>query len=178
MQSNKTRVKTIVEDRINTTVRPANRWVFYYTYSQKTSFSQKKNLSTERLTRVSERSAGPGVRWAAVVPEKVRVKRSGPVAELELDLGRAGKVREPGLLVVQRARAHVQRETSHLPRAPVERAAAHGRELLQPALFAPLVLEPHLRTVNNSDDKITMLMKISKNRRLQKALKGGTYEKI
>lgn len=100
-----------------------------------------------RLTRMSERSAGSGagVR-AAVVPEEVRMERSGSVAELELDLGRTGKVREPGLLVVQRARAHVQREPAHLPRAPVERAPAHGRQLFQPPFFAPLVLEPHLRT--------------------------------
>lgn len=96
---------------------------------------------------MSERSAGSGagVR-STVVAEEVRMERSGPVAELELDLGRTGKVREPGLLVVQRARAHVQREPAHLPRAPVERAPAHGRQLLQPPLFAPLVLEPHLRT--------------------------------
>lgn len=98
------------------------------------------------LTRVSEGSSGTGagVR-TAVVAEEVRVERTGPVAELELDLGRTGEVRETGLLVVQRPRAHVQREPAHLPRAPVERPSAHGRQLFQPPFFAPLVLEPHLR---------------------------------
>lgn len=98
------------------------------------------------FTWVSEGSSGTGARVrAAVMTEEVRMERSGPVTELELDLGRTGEVRETGLLVVHRAGAHVQRESAHLPRAPVERPAAHRRQLFQTPFFAPLVLEPHLR---------------------------------
>lgn len=98
------------------------------------------------LTWVSEGSSGTGAHVrTTVMTEEVRVERSGPVTELELDLGRTGKVRETGLLVVQRPGTHVQRETAHFPRTPVERSSAHGRQLFQPPLFAPLVLEPHLR---------------------------------
>lgn len=100
----------------------------------------------QMLTWVSEGSSGTGAHVrTAVMTEEVRVERSGPVTELELDLGRTGKVRETGLLVVQRPGTHVQRETAHFPRTPVERSSAHGRQLFQPPLFAPLVLEPHLR---------------------------------
>lgn len=80
------------------------------------------------LTWVSEWSSGSGAgMWTAVVAEEVWVERSGPVTELELDLGRTGEVRETRLLVVQRSGAHVQRKAAHFPRPAVKRASAHGR---------------------------------------------------
>jgi hypothetical protein len=98
------------------------------------------------LTWVSEGASGTGTHvGTAVMTEEVRMERTGPVTELEFDLSRTGEVRETGLLVVQGPGTHVQRETAHFPRAPVERSSAHWRQLFQPPLFAPLVLEPHLR---------------------------------
>lgn len=98
------------------------------------------------FTWVSEGSSGSAAAmWTAVMAEEVGVERSGPITELKLDFGRASEVRETGLLVVQRSGAHVQREPAHFPRTTVKRPSAHGRQLFQPPLFAPLVLEPHLR---------------------------------
>lgn len=98
------------------------------------------------FTWMSEGSSGSAATMrTAVMAEEVWVERSGSITELKLDFGRAGEVRETRLLVVQRSGAHVQREAAHFPRTTVKRPSAHGRQLFQPPLFAPLVLEPHLR---------------------------------
>lgn len=77
-------------------------------------------------------------------PVAVRVKRGPAVAELELPVA---EVREAGAVV----RREVHREAAHLARPGEERAAAHARQLLQPPLLRPLVLEPNLRKTREKE---------------------------
>lgn len=68
-------------------------------------------------------------------------------AVAEFELVRA-EIRETGrwsVLATEGARVQVQRESAHLARAPEEGVPAHRRQLLQPALLAPLVLKPDLK---------------------------------
>lgn len=77
--------------------------------------------------------------------EKLVVESHRTVAEIKL---LRAEVREAGrraVLTAEGARVYVQPEAAHLARAREEGAPAHRRQLLQPALFAPLVLEPDLK---------------------------------
>lgn len=78
--------------------------------------------------------------------ELVMEGHRAPVAEFELVRAEVGKARRWAVLSSERARVQVQREGAHLARAPEEGVPAHRRQLLQPALLAPLVLEPDLKS--------------------------------
>lgn len=67
------------------------------------------------------------------------------VAEFELVRAEIRETRRRSVLAAEGARVQVQREPAHLARAPEEGVSAHRRQLLQPALLAPLVLEPDLK---------------------------------
>ena len=79
--------------------------------------------------------------------EELVVEAGGAVSELELAV-RSGEVRESRRRLIQSSRTKVHRETSHLARTPKEWTPAHGCELLESPLLAPLVLEPHLKQQN------------------------------
>jgi len=66
------------------------------------------------------------------------------VAEFELVRAKVREARRRSVLAAEGAGVQVQREAAHLARAPEEGVPAHRRQLLQPALLAPLVLEPDL----------------------------------
>lgn len=66
------------------------------------------------------------------------------VAELELVRAEVRKAGRWSVLAAERARVQVQREAAHLARAREVGVPAHRRQLLQPALLTPLVLEPDL----------------------------------
>lgn len=75
-------------------------------------------------------------------------------AVAEFELVRA-EVRETGrrpIFAAESTRVQVQREPAHLARAPEERVPAHRRQLFQPTLLAPLVLEPDLKPENKQTD--------------------------
>lgn len=76
--------------------------------------------------------------------ELVRKASRATVAELELAVS-GGEVGEPWGRFVQAAGTQVHRKPSHLAGATEERSSAHRRQLLQPPLLAPLVLEPDLQ---------------------------------
>ena len=75
------------------------------------------------------------------------VMKGHRAAVAEFELVRA-KIRETGrwsILASEGAWIQIQREPAHLARASEEGVPAHRRQLLQPALLAPLVLEPDLK---------------------------------
>lgn len=101
-----------------------------------------------------------GLTWISRAGEMrpVRVRGWMRTEELVVESHRASvtefelirtKVRETGrrtVLSAERARVQVQRKAAHFARAPEEGVPAHRRQLLQPALLAPLVLEPDLKS--------------------------------
>lgn len=84
----------------------------------------------------------------------------------ELEFIRA-EVREAGwrtVLAAEGTGVQIQREAAHLARAAEEGVPAHRRQLLQPALFASLVLEPDLEAVCEHTDP-TLIVELFKGAR-------------
>ncbi|KAJ8885896.1 hypothetical protein PR048_012102 [Dryococelus australis] len=98
------------------------------------------------LTWDVERQRLAGRALVRVVSGEELVVEGGRPAVAELELAvRRGEVREAWRRLVQPAGAQVHGEAAHLAGAAEERAAPHRCELFQAALFAALVLEPHLQ---------------------------------
>lgn len=103
-----------------------------------------------RFTWISRTGKMRPVRMRGRMRPEELVMEGHRAAVAEFELVRA-EVRETGrrsVLAAEGPRVQVQRESAHLARAPEEGVPAHRRQLLQPALLAPLVLEPDLKPAN------------------------------